>query len=658
MGYAGGSMDDARFVQLALEQGFVTPQQVEKVRQEQHVLADRGIEASQWFLLQDLGFVTEEQAKRLRKGMSSSTLRALEVDGYVIQGRLGAGGMGDVFRAENAQGQAAAVKLLNTKYSANPEYVRRFEREARAAERLDHPNICRGRQHGEVAGHRFLLMELVEGPSLKVRLQEQGPLDERSALCLLEQMADGLGHAWAKGVLHRDVKPANILLGPARPGHDEPFCAKICDFGLAKLWQDGDHADEDSRGGLTGAGLALGTPHYMSPEQASGAHDLDQRCDIYGLGATLYHALLGHTMYSGKSSAVIMYKQVTEQIDLGALRLKGARERLIGLLERMLAKDRMKRLATWAAVKAEVQAIRMNLERPVSEPHRRARPWGWIAAGGAVAAAAGLVAVLALPAAIPTVSPESFARHLADLSLGTHRTLRLMPGTYDPMVLGAIHADLHLVAAGPGVLIDGGRGPGLRIDAGARGLELSGLEIRGHPALLVTGGAVTCTGLVLRGSTGPAVILQGGALITNGGQVVGGLRSEGRAEARIDGTMVTGPVLLLDTDFSAQGSTFNGRVAGSLGQLRLTRCRIDGGGAEEALRLERGTGLEARELTLEGARVGLSGSLALAPLIQDLHIRATDQGIRWIGPADPTWSWNRLDIQAPIRGLPAGLDRP
>ncbi len=651
-------MDDARFVQLALEQGFVTSDQVDKARQEQQTLADRGIEASQWFLLQDLGFVTEEQARRIRKGMSSSTLRALEVDGYVIQGRLGAGGMGDVFRAQNAAGHQVAVKLLNAKFSNNSEYVRRFVREARASERLQHPHICHGMQHGEVAGHRFLLMELVEGPSLKTRLQEQGPLDERSALCLLEQMAEALGHAWSKGVLHRDVKPANILLGPPRAGDDEPFCAKICDFGLAKVWQDGGHADEDSRGGLTGAGLALGTPHYMAPEQASGAHDLDQRCDIYGLGATLYHALMGHTMYSGKSSAVIMYKQVTEQIDLQALRMKGTRDRLVSLLERMLAKDRTKRLPSWDAVLTEVRAIRKRHDQPLVTvaPARSRWPMAAAIAGAVVAAGVGLTLLL-LPPAVPTATPDTLATLLAEASTeGTHR-IRLAPGSYrGPWILGAVHAGMTLDAAGPGVDLVGGNGPALRIDSGAREIVLAGLTLRGSPALLLAGGSATVRGTICQGEgDGPAVRLQGGSLTVEGGQLLGGLASESRTKAVLQGVSVTGPVTLIDTELTARDVNFQGPVAASLGRLNLLRCRIAAPGAEAALRLERGASLEARTLDLEGTRFGIASHLALAPHLERVTISATVAGLRWSGPADPGWTWSGLQIQAPATGLPPGI---
>ncbi len=269
--------------------------------------------------------------------------------------------MGDVFRGRNAAGAEVAVKLLSAKFQNNEEYLRRFDREARTSMRLHHPHIARSLGAGVVHGTRYLLMEIVEGPSLKGHIQDLGPINEREALCLLEQMAGALGHSWDEGVLHRDVKPANIIIAPARPGIDEPFCAKLIDFGLAKAWQDAEHSGEESRGGLTGAGLALGTPHYMSPEQASGQADLDQRCDIYGLGASLYHALMGHTMYSGKSSAVIMYKQVTEQIDLSELRKKGARKQLVELLDKMLAKDRTKRIATWPEVLAATARVKALL---------------------------------------------------------------------------------------------------------------------------------------------------------------------------------------------------------------------------------------------------------------------------------------------------------
>jgi serine/threonine protein kinase len=270
--YVLGTVEEERLIAMAQERGWITPGELDRVRVEQQSLADRGVQRSLWFLLLDLGLITDEQARELRKSVSSTRIRALEVDGYVIEGRLGSGGMGDVFRARNASGTMAAVKLLNSKFANNLEHRRRFAREARAGLRLRHPHIVPVLGAGEVDGIPYLIMEVVEGDSLKARIAQSGPLSVPDALAVLTQMASALAYAWSHGVLHRDVKPANILIGPPRPGHDEPFCARLIDFGLAKVWQEGSSAtsDPDSMGGLTGAGLALGTPHYMSPEQAAG----------------------------------------------------------------------------------------------------------------------------------------------------------------------------------------------------------------------------------------------------------------------------------------------------------------------------------------------------------------------------------------------------
>ncbi|GDY12230.1 hypothetical protein LBMAG53_11080 [Planctomycetota bacterium] len=352
-------VEDERLLSLAVERGWITSEEIARVRSEQQALSDRGIEHSLWFLVLDLGLVSDEQARELRKSVSSTRVTALEVSGFLLQGRLGSGGMGDVFRARHPDGRIGAVKLLATRLSRSEENRRRFAREARAGLRLSHPHIVPVWASGEVDHTPYLVMELVEGGSLKQRISDRGPLSEGEAVVLLRQMGQALAHAWRHGVLHRDIKPANIILGAPRTGVLEPFCARLCDFGLAKVWQEGSTRGEDpeSIGGLTGAGLALGTPHYMSPEQAAGETDLDQRADMYGLGATLYHALLGQTLFNGKSSAVIMYKQVTEAPDLAALSARGIHPALLDLIGRLLAKERKQRPADWEAVLAEAERL-------------------------------------------------------------------------------------------------------------------------------------------------------------------------------------------------------------------------------------------------------------------------------------------------------------
>ncbi len=351
-------MEDHRLVQLALDNRMLTMEQVDKAKKEQQALADRGVERGLWFLLLEMGCVTDVQARDLRKYVSSTSIRALQVEGYVLQGRIGSGGMGDVFRAVNDKGDEAAVKLLSSKLARNAENARRFQREARASMRLKHPHITQSLAAGEVEGQRYLVMELVKGPSLKQRMTERGKVPEDQAILLLWQVAIALKYAWDHGVLHRDVKPANLMLAPPRPNVPEPFCAKICDFGLAKvIVQGGEPDEEESKGMLTGAGMALGTPHYMPPEQASGEIDLDQRADIYSLAASIYHALLGQTMHHGKSSTIIMYKQVTESADLEPLRQVGAGDGLIKLMSRMLEKSRKRRYNTWDEVLGAIKLL-------------------------------------------------------------------------------------------------------------------------------------------------------------------------------------------------------------------------------------------------------------------------------------------------------------
>jgi hypothetical protein len=383
------AVDDDRCFALAQERGWITAAAAGRLMDEQRALADRGLNHSLWFLAQDLGVVSDAQARDLRTSISSTRVRALVVEGCEIQGRLGSGGMGDVFRALRPDGRAVAVKLLAARCAGDPEHRRRFAREARAGMRIRHIHAVPVLSAGEMDGQPYLLMELVDGMSLKAHLAAHGPLDEPAAWALIAQMAAALGHAADQGVIHRDVKPANILLGAATTG--APFHARICDFGLAKVWLDGG-PDPDSVGHLTGAGLALGTPHYMSPEQAAGQADLDCRTDIYGLGATIFHALSGATLYTGRSSAVIMTKQVSEPPDLAQLSARGVSPGMRALLHAMLQKRRDDRPGSWAEVLAATQ--QPAAARPVPAPRL---VLVWIVAG--ILGLAGLAWLLLAPGA-------------------------------------------------------------------------------------------------------------------------------------------------------------------------------------------------------------------------------------------------------------------
>jgi serine/threonine-protein kinase len=248
----------------------------------------------------------------------AATLRRLPparlVDSFELAGRIGAGAMGEVYRARDLRhGREAALKLVTGRLEDDPGFQRRFEREAKVLQGLDHPAIARCLGRGAYQGHPWMAMEFVRGPSLADLLASHGPLLQQHAVRLCRQVAEGLHHAWQNGQLvHRDIKPGNILVD--RGGRDpaEGLCAqdnaKIIDFGLAKSAEGGSVSTV-----LTMAGTVLGTPAYMAPEQIEG-RDTDCRADIYALGATLYHLLTGKVPYDGRSPAEVMTKHLHEPV--------------------------------------------------------------------------------------------------------------------------------------------------------------------------------------------------------------------------------------------------------------------------------------------------------------------------------------------------------
>jgi serine/threonine-protein kinase len=201
---------------------------------------------------------------------------------YAIEGELGRGGMGLVYRARHDDGTAVALKVLRGGLHAHPDDVARFRLEARLSASLEHRHLLRVHDHGQTAcGHWFIAMELIEGTDLHSLIEADGPLEPRQAARLGLALAEAVGAVHAAGALHRDLKPHNVLID----GEGTPY---LIDFGLAK---------DRRRRGVTRRGTVLGTPAYMAPEQASGWGKVDERADVYGLGATLFHMLSGEPPY-------------------------------------------------------------------------------------------------------------------------------------------------------------------------------------------------------------------------------------------------------------------------------------------------------------------------------------------------------------------------
>jgi serine/threonine protein kinase len=255
---------------------------------------------------------------------------------YQLEALIGTGGVAAVYRAldTRARGRRLAIKVLFPPPGAGPTLGERFRREAYTAARLDHPGILRIIDVGEADGHLFIAMELVEGASLQAMLETRGRFDEATAAEVGTQVADALHYAHTQGVIHRDVKPSNILIDPQGG-------ALLADFGVARALDDP---------ALTATGLTVGTPAYMSPEQASGHSDIDGRADLYSLGVVLYQMVTGRPPFQG-STPQVMHAHVYQPPPLPSS-VADVSPTMEAVILRALAKSRDDRYPSGAALAA------------------------------------------------------------------------------------------------------------------------------------------------------------------------------------------------------------------------------------------------------------------------------------------------------------------
>jgi serine/threonine-protein kinase len=275
------------------------------------------------------------------------------VVGEVIAGRyeleelVGSGGMSGVFKArDRLLERNVALKILHSHYAEDADTVERFRREARAVAQLSHPNIVTVIDRGDEEGRQFIVFEYVDGQTLKELVAESGPLPVRFAVELAIGVARGLAFAHARGLVHRDVKPQNVLLN----GDGKP---KVTDFGIARSL--------DVQG-VTQTGTVLGTSHYISPEQASG-QPVDAQSDVYSLGAVLYELLTGEPPFDGENFVAVALKHVHAESPSVLDRRPDAPVRLAAAVDRALEKDPAKRFPTMDAFAAELEVVLAELER-------------------------------------------------------------------------------------------------------------------------------------------------------------------------------------------------------------------------------------------------------------------------------------------------------
>jgi len=346
---------DTIFGRMAVEQGLCTNEELQHSFKE---LQER--RKHQPVLLRDLmvelGYITETQARRLKSTIKESKVAAHQIPGYKILGKIGAGAMAIVYKAKQLSlNRVVAIKVLPKRFSENPEYVERFYREGRAAAKLSHNNIVQAYDVGEAGGYHYFVMEYVEGRTLYDDLSAGKIFSEQEAIDIVMQVANALAHAHSRGLIHRDVKPKNIVI-------DKSGVVKLADMGLARETSDVELARME-------AGKAYGTPYYIAPEQIQGRIDIDGRADIYSLGATFYHMVTGRVPFMADDPNEVMKKHLREQLvppdHINTSLSAGVSE----IIEVMMAKRREDRYHNVEELLEDLKAVREG-QAPL-RAHRR-----------------------------------------------------------------------------------------------------------------------------------------------------------------------------------------------------------------------------------------------------------------------------------------------
>ncbi|MCX7805183.1 MAG: protein kinase [Planctomycetota bacterium] len=291
----------------------------------------------------------------------------IEIPGYKIMERIGTGGMGTVYKARQlSMDRIVALKVLNEKYSNDPEFIDRFIREARAAGKLNHPNVIHVHDVSKAGGRHYFSMEYIDGMSVKEMLRRTGKLPVEKAVDIVLQAARALEFAHEYGIIHRDIKPDNIMV--TRDG-----IVKIADLGIAKSFDDGGKAGDVRK-------RVMGTPHYMAPEQALGK-ELDHRVDIYSLGATFYHMLTGATPFSGSTAHEVLRAHIQEHLPPIQELNPDVPDPVCFVVERMMAKSPDKRYANMTRLIEDLEKVQEGISEGIeriaegdSQIMRAARP--------------------------------------------------------------------------------------------------------------------------------------------------------------------------------------------------------------------------------------------------------------------------------------------
>ena len=347
---------DSILGRVVVEQGLTTPEEVHLCLEQQRQRVDDAKENSLAELLLENSFLTRRQLERVRREVEAQR-SSHQIPGYSIRRKLGAGAMASVYLARQISlDRYVAIKVLPRRFSSNVQFIDRFYQEGRIAAKLNHPNIVQAFDVGKAGDYHYFVMEYVDGRTIFDDIAKKGKIEEGEAIEIILQMGEALKHAHGLGLVHRDVKPKNIMI-------TKEGVAKLADMGLARALSDKEVAEAE-------AGRAFGTPYYISPEQIRGEIEIGPPADIYSLGATFYHMVTGQVPFDGDNPTKVMHKHLKAELPLPDHVNPALSAGVAEIIEMMMQKSRRHRYRNCADLISDLQQVRDG--QPPAIAHKEA----------------------------------------------------------------------------------------------------------------------------------------------------------------------------------------------------------------------------------------------------------------------------------------------